>query len=907
MTSKTWESVRILFEGALAVSSSDRPSWIEQHAPDARVASEVEELISCYEQWPDFLEEPPKAAAQEKAPASPLADRRFGPWRLVREVGRGGMGVVWEAVRDDQTFQQRVALKLLPMGLQTSAGITRFVDERQILASLSHPGIARLLDGGSTDDGSPYLVMEYIEGERLDDWLTRCSPSFDERLRIFLSICSAVDYAHRHLVVHRDLKPANILVTPEGMPVLLDFGLARLLAPLGPGLAQTGTRLFTPRFASPEQIHGQGVTTATDVYSLGVLLYLMLTGKQPHADENDDSLELLREICTQDPSPPSVVQGPWRKMLRGELDAIVLQCLRKDPEERYNSVRGLAEDLTAWRDGRPVQAHRPGWIRRTGKLIRRNKVPTAALTLALLFLVGGAGVSLWQVHQAREERARAEVRFLQVKRLAHSVLFDLHDAIQRLPGSTSARRLLVQTALDYLRELEASEGDNRDLDWELAAAYMRVGEVQASMGRANTGDSAGAIQSQLNARRLAAAAARAQPADERGSRQLLDIDIRLCDLYEQQGNRTAWKEARAEIDQLSAGLAARHPQDRKLRFHALWDQAYSLNNSSQSTVAAWHNALAAAQDAALVEPRDPEAEHYVARCYRNLGDAYKNSDHSGEALENYRQALLLDERRAAADPSAAQPKMDLYWDLVLSGWTNYHTGHAATAVNQYERAARLLRQVCASDPDDFLARLELAKLLITAVPAYQQLGREPAVVDSLREALQYLDWARARDPHNEDAHLHQGWALLSLADARFRRAQRAGSQAGELWQLAADTYAQSLTVLGGISTSAQFDDGLSVGPMAQRATAQLALCRSQLQRLKPKFPQISLISLNGRFAPQNTWIPACFMKIVTRVLLLFAITAAVSLAGAALKRSMGSKSSKARNTTPRPRRFSSTA
>lgn len=838
MASEEWERVRALFEGALAVAAPDRQAWIDRQAANQSVAREVRELVSCYEQWPDFLEEPPARGlvaedaggdAQGDAPPSPLAGRRLGPWRLEREIGRGGMGVVWEAVRDDQTFQQRAAIKILPSGLQSSSGIARFVEERQILANLSHPGIARLLDGGSMEDGTPYLVMEYVEGERLDDWLAN-GPSFEDRLRLFLSICPAVEYAHRHLTVHGDLKPANIMVTPEGEAVVLDFGVARLLAASPDGLTQTRTRLFSPRFASPEQVRGQSVSTATDVHALGVLLYLMLTERQPFANGSEDSLEVMRAICTEEPAAPSTAPVPWRKALRGELEAIVLQCLRKDPEERYRSVHGLAEDLAAWREGRPVRAHRPGWLKRVRKLVRRNKTLSAAIGFAVFCLIGGSGVSLWQAHQARQERQRAELRFDQVKRLAHSVLFDLHDAIERLPGSTAARRLLVQEALDYLRELEATGGNNPDLSWELAAAYMRVGDVLTSLSRANMGDSAAALQSQLNARRLASSGVRVNPGEERGTRQLLEIDRKLADLYEQQSNTAAWREIRVEIEKMSTGLAARHPQDRGLRFHALWDKAYTLAQEGRApeSLAAWQNALPAARDAFAVESGDPESLRFLARCYRNLGDAYKSTDDSAAALESYRQALAIDEKRADADPAASQPKMDLYWDLVLSGWLHHHAGFNRVAVSEFARAARLLRQVCASDPEDYLARLELAKLLITAAPAWQELGREAEGIDSLREALGCLEWARARDPNNLDAQLHYGWALVGLGDASARRARLGGLQAREHWQEAAGNYTKSLAALSGIPAGSRFDDGVGAGPLIERATSQLALCRSRL-------------------------------------------------------------------------------
>jgi tetratricopeptide (TPR) repeat protein len=342
------------------------------------------------------------------------------------------------------------------------------------------------------------------------------------------------------------------------------------------------------------------------------------------------------------------------------------------------------------------------------------------------------------------------------------------------------------------------------------------------------------MQSQLNAKRLASSAALANPGEERGTRQLLEIDIRLSDLYQQQGDTKAWREIRAEIEKMSDGLAARHPQDRKLRFHALWDRASTLGEGGNATenLGAWRNALSAARDVLALEPGEPESIRYMADCYRNLGDAYKNTGDRAAALESYRQALAIDEKRAAADPAAARPKMALYFDLVLSGWLHHDAGHEQVAVLEFERAARLLRQICASDPDDFLARLELAKLLITAAPSWQHLGREAEVIDRLREALRYLEWARAHDPNNLDARLHHGWALLELGDAWARRAGLGGLQASAHWREAAEDYTKSLAALSGIPAGARFDDGIGPGMLMDRDTSQLALCRSHLERVR---------------------------------------------------------------------------
>ena len=431
--------------------------------------------------------------------ASPYQGRLIGHYRLRQRIGEGGMGEVYLAEREDQ-FRQRVAVKLIRPGMASPEVVRRFVIERQTLAALNHPHIVRLVDGGATDEGLPYLVVDYVDGIPIDRYCDQHKLSISQRLGIFIESCVAVHHAHQSLIVHCDLKPGNILVTEEGSPMLLDFGIAKLLDPTSMGIsaqaALTRQRAFTPDYASPEQLRGEPVTTATDIYALGVVLYELLTGHSPYRATTGSLADWIRSVCEQDAEPPSTVihrvtetaaeedqpaetltpekvsqsrEGDpqtLHRRLRGDLDAIVLKALRKDPRERYGSVDQLAEDIRRHLAGRPVLARKSttGYVAR--KFFARHKLGVAAAVLVLLTLAGGLASTLWESHVAAR-------RFEDVRRLAHTFLFDVHDAIQDLPGSTAARALIAKTGTEYLDRLARDSGGDPSLDLELAEATTR--------------------------------------------------------------------------------------------------------------------------------------------------------------------------------------------------------------------------------------------------------------------------------------------------------------------------------------------------------------------------------------------------------------------------------------------------
>jgi len=437
------------------------------------------------------------------------AGRIVGRFRLVRLIGEGGMSSVYAAERSDD-FKQVAAVKLLREELCDAETRLRFRAERQVLASLQHPNIVQLIDGGFTQDGVPYLIMDYVEGEPLDKYCARRRISLRERLRLVIAVLDALEYAHQHFVAHCDIKFSNILVTADGQPRLLDFGLTKLLEPsrLGIDSQLTGTALrpYTLEFASPEQLQGRNLTTATDLYSCAVALYMLLTGTHPFESLRDQPLALVRACISMEPEAPShrvrhrmrtdraaaerVAEAlgatPERlaRALHGDLDAVLLKALRREPERRYSTAAQFGADLGNFLEGRPVEARRGSKRYRLWKFVKRNRAAvTAALVLLGALVAGGMGVS-WQAVRAERSRALAATRFEDARRLTNVLLFDFYQSVQKLDGSERARQSLVQWSRETLENLARQSGTNTAVKLDLANTYLQLGKLQASSGSA---------------------------------------------------------------------------------------------------------------------------------------------------------------------------------------------------------------------------------------------------------------------------------------------------------------------------------------------------------------------------------------------------------------------------------------
>jgi eukaryotic-like serine/threonine-protein kinase len=482
----SWDEADRLFDQALELAPAERERWLAQRcAGDTALREQVEALLRADAVAEHFLQldgwrlaepllEPPEAAA----------DRVIGPYRLKRELARGGMGVVYLAERADGQFEQRVALKLIKRGMDSDEIHRRFLAERQILARLSHPHIARLLDGGVSAEGQPFFAIEYVEGSTILDHCESRRMGPDDRLRLFLDVCDAVRYAHQNLVIHRDLKPSNILVTPDGQVKLLDFGIAKLLADgtdAETGLTRTGLRVMTPEYAAPEQVMGAAVTTATDVYALGALLYELVSGHRAHRLVTRSLAEVERVVCEVDPVPPSAAApAPFRPALRGDIDTITLTALQKRPDRRYATVEQLAGDVRRHLEGRPVAARPDTWRYRAAKFVGRHRIGVAAGAAIALSLVAGLVGTVWQARVAadRAVTAAAEAAKERAVRAFLVQLFQASNPMHTRGRDVTARELLDQGRRDLDTALAAQPSVRAQLLTVVATAYASLGLVR---------------------------------------------------------------------------------------------------------------------------------------------------------------------------------------------------------------------------------------------------------------------------------------------------------------------------------------------------------------------------------------------------------------------------------------------
>jgi tetratricopeptide (TPR) repeat protein len=719
-----------LFAGALERTAMERETFIlRECGPDSALLRDLRSLIAADEAAQDesiWQQRPGSFSDLAEADAAQRCGRKIGPFRITELIGVGGMGAVYRGVREDSEYNQSVAIKFVKRGMDTDSIVRRFRQERQILANLEHPSIARLLDGGSTPDGLPYLVMEYIAGKPLNEYCRDASLSVSARLTLFCGICSAVHYAHQHLVIHRDLKPSNILVTADGTPKLLDFGIARILLP-EPQQAHNETtlineRALTPGYASPEQISGGGVTTASDVYSLGVILYEMLTGRSPYGEAQRPAAELMRAVCEEQPEKPSS-QSP---ALKGDLDNIVLMALRKEPSRRYASAEQFAEDVRRYSERKPVRARGDGFSYVASRFVRRHWLATGTSALLAAALVCGIVIT------TRAE-ARAERRFNDVRQLAHSFVFDYYDAIEALPGATPVKQRLVKEALHYLDSLSA-EADSVSLQRELLEAYVKISRVQGNTYESNLGDVAGALAS-------------------------VNRGIAI-------GTGLAKKDPSAETLAALGG--------------AYLDLAELLHGNNQLDAAeqTYRKALELFQRAAKMNPAGTDIALQLIRTERHLGDlngadGTANLGRSAEAGEIYRQAASDEERLLKEHPNLLAARRALYKTYVTMAGLASTTGHAEQGMDGYRKALAAIHAISAANPNDANDRMEIAGTSIRLAREYMAAAKPKEALPYFRDAEGIVSSLCKADPQNElfrrnlsVTQVHIGNALLKEGDAR---------------------------------------------------------------------------------------------------------------------------------------------
>lgn len=750
-----WSRVKAILDDALELRPDERAAFLDQAcAGDESLRGEVESLARAAEEDWGFFDA--DAAARripmfdDAVPPSRVGER-IGAYEVLAELGRGGMGVVLLARRADDEFQKKVAIKLVRPGLASDVALQRFRSERQISAILDHPNIARLLDGGTTERGEPYFVMEYVEGETLLEYCRHRSLSLEERLRLFREICAAVQYAHQSLVVHRDIKPGNILVTAEGAPKLLDFGIAKLLqAETGaeaPEQTATLLRVLTPEYASPEQVRGRPVTTASDVYSLGIVLYELLTGEKPYRVETTDPEELVRVVCERDPERPSTRAAG----LSGDIDAIVMKAIRKEPELRYASAEALSSDVERYLEGRPVLARKGSASYRAGKFIRRNRIAVAAAALVAMALAGGVFTTLRESRRAREAEARAERRFNDVRTLTNSFLFEFHDAIRDLPGSTEARALVVKRALEYLDKLSRESAGDRALNRELAAAYQKVGDVQGNPFSANLGDMKGALESyRKSIGLLEPIVAPGGSSDEERST-LANAYLVSSGMALNAGDAgKAVAQARQGLA-LREGLAKSRPADRQRQkeLAQAWQWlSFNLAAAGQEKEAAesLHRQGALLLGLQRGDPTDRAVQRSLSQNLYLRGDAFQRAGEYDAALAAYGQAGAILEALLREDPGSVRDRRAQAYLHTETGNTLLGKGEAGRALEEHRKALSFFEGLAADDPRSTDPILGVGMGHHNAGVTLRKLGRPAEALRELRLAAPRYEAILAASP-----------------------------------------------------------------------------------------------------------------------------------------------------------------
>jgi len=814
------QQLKEIFHAAVELAPRDREAFLAtQCAGNDELHHEVSALLTAHESARDFIQQPALVdvglvADNETSRRAAVIGQQIGSYKIISELGHGGMGTVYLAARTDESFDRQVALKLIKRGMDSDAIVKRFVMERQILANLDHPNIARLIDGGTTEDGLPFFVLEYVNGLTITRYCNEHRLNTTDRVKLFRQVCAAVQFAHQNLIVHRDLKPTNIIVTEDGTPKLLDFGIAKLLSTSAEATVTIG-RVLTPEYASPEELKGLSVTTSSDVYSLGVVLYELLSGHRPFSFESRSPEDMARMIFASHPIKPSIVItrtevgtqtaetedrsvtpeaisrtrdgsiDKLRRRLAGDLDNILLKALRKEPERRYASVQELSEDIRRHLEGLPVLARPDTWSYRTSKFIRRHKASVAAAAMVLLTLLSAMFITSWQARVARQERAKAERRFKDVRNLTNSFLFDFHDAIAELNGATKAREMVVKKAQEYLDSLAQEANEDRELLWELSTAYLKLGDVQGRPGFSRTGDTATALQSyekSLSIRRhlvslepknadyqlgLAVTLSRfgpmlqvlGQPGDAAEKmREAMNITDKLepqsqdwptlqaatrstnflgdamAEMGDYDGALAMYQKALSIVEQKQGVLPNKQIKDRLGVSRERLGFIYATKGEYQKSLDNDMEMVAIGEELCSLEPANLDYARALANAFDHVGDAYRGLKNYSKALENGKRALGMYGGFLEREPLNARTKKDV-------GDCSHHVAETMLASGDYHNALLLLqktvsirRGLVALDTTNVEYPDDLAESLMLTGESLAAAGNFNKAMDALQEA-----------------------------------------------------------------------------------------------------------------------------------------------------------------------------
>jgi eukaryotic-like serine/threonine-protein kinase len=794
-----WQRVKEIFSAALDKDAADRAAWLDEAcAGDEPLRAEVDSLLASHETTDDFIESPAAhralgIAAEIEAPT--WIGRRVGDYRLVEEVGRGGMSEVYKGIRDDDEYHKEVAVKVLRRGYDTKSLLKRFKVETQILATLDHPNIARLLDAGSTSEGLPYLVMDYIQGRPIDEYCRHHKLGLRARLDLFRQLCGAVQYVHQHLMVHGDLKCSNVMVSEQGTVKLLDFGIARLLNPTATPLRniadQKLTQLLalTPEYASPEQIRGGPITTSSDVYSLGVVLYHLLTGLLPHKLSGDFTFQLATQIIEREAVLPSVAAKAhptsdttgFGRQLRGDLDNIVLMALEKDPARRYSSAEKLDDDIRRHVEGFPVAARSAGYFYQFGKFAGRHKPGIAAVLLIVASLVGGIFATMRQAQIAWDESARAQRHFDEVRKLANVFMFDVQEAIENLPGSLPARQMLVENSLKYLETLSTESQDDASLQRELASSYEKLGDMQGRFRLASLGDTAGAISSYRKALAMREALTQAQPEDRGVRRELLRNHGKLSEMLTGEGDMTAAIESSRRATKLAQQLVvmpAATIEDRRNVATAYLNLGWQLARTKQvgDGVLFIRQAIAVFDAMRAEAPKDQVIQRNLALAHSRLGETLLNNTQSyDEAFNAHKQAHEISVRMLQEDPHNSRLTKVAAYALLGMGAALSQMNQPRAALAEQLKATDLFRDMLDADTKSETTRYDMALSLGAVGASLIALGQLEPAQTQLTESLNVLSKSAGIAGENlTDSKVLLGLNYFRLGLTHAMRASRPG-------------------------------------------------------------------------------------------------------------------------------------
>jgi len=773
-----WQSIRHIFHQAVELPTGEREEFIAVAADgDQALRDEVESLLASLERDPSFIEPAGDRVIPnvlDELASDQMIGRRFGAYKIVREIGRGGMGSVYLGARADDQFRKRAAIKLIRTGMNTGVVTRRFLSERQILASLDHPNIARLLDGGTSDEGLPYLIMEFIEGLPVTEYCDSRRLGTTERLGLFRQVCSAVHYAHQNLVIHRDIKPGNILVTPDGTVKLLDFGIAKLLAP-GPALDATtqmgAAGVMTPDYASPEQVRGHPITTATDVYSLGVLLYELLSGHRPYRMTSSSPVEIIRAICEQEPDRPStavarVITLPdpdgdtartltpesvsrvrasqpdkLRRQLEGDLDNIVLKAMRKEPRRRYASAEQLSEDIRRYLAGLPVIARKDTLAYRAAKFVRRHKAAVSLTVLAALALISATVATSWEARRARQATIKAEQRFAEDRRLASSLIAEVQKSMSIDPYGTPTQRLLAQKTLDYLNSLARDAGDDPAFLGELAEAYHIHGYFQ-SWSLQDNPDALVCYDKAIKfGKRRAAIEPNSIDAKKKLS-ELLGARIECLNLMGRVEEALQTYEERLPVEE---SILAAQPNDPARRMTlAEIDEGYGetlrslirleeANNRFRTAVSLATEAI----DLFRGRAREPQERVDLSLWYLKQGDMYEKLNELQNAAESYRTAGEIAQAVHAENPEILQAMRNISSSHWYLGQILDRSGDHQGALESFQVSLKTVVEADGFQKDP--SHYGEAKYSIIVGKALCKVGRKQQGVSLIRRGIELTE------------------------------------------------------------------------------------------------------------------------------------------------------------------------